>query len=87
VLDFTWSGSASSARDEGSVRMGIAGSLPTTSSDDYPGVGSRTQSADGHFVNISTTIISAPEPASGALVAFGLLGLALRARRVREQRR
>jgi MYXO-CTERM domain-containing protein len=82
TLNFTWTGSATSAKDEAAIRMGISGGLtgPTTA-DDYPGVGSRTIGGDGHFVTIGTTIIATPEPESGALVAFGLLGLALRARR------
>ena len=84
VLNFTWTGTATSTKDEAAIRMGIQGALtgPTTA-DDYPGVGSRTLANDGHFVTVNTTIISTPEPAPAALIAFGLLGLAIRARRVR----
>jgi len=48
--------------------------------DDYPGAGSRTQSNDGHFVDVKATIIATtPEPRR-SLVVLGLLALALRAR-------
>lgn len=85
TLNFTWTGNATSTKDEAAIRMGIQGGLtgPTTA-DDYPGNGGRTIGADGHFVTVGTTIISAPEPAPAALVALGLVALALRARRTRE---
>jgi hypothetical protein len=81
TLNFTWTGGATSAKDEAAIRMGISGGLtgPTTA-DDYPGVGSRTIGGDGHFVTVNTQILSIPEPESGALVAFGLLGLGVRRR-------
>lgn len=87
VLQFDWTSSVQSAQDGAAIRMGLQGGISTTTADDYPGVGSRTQSGDGHFVDVTATIISTPEPAAGALVAFGLLGLALRARRASVYRR
>ncbi len=87
VLNFTWTGSASSNNDEAAIRMGIPGGITNTTADDYPGLGSRTAANDGHFVDVTATIISAPEPAPAALVAFGLLGLAIRARRTSVRRR
>jgi hypothetical protein len=83
TLQFDFSSSVVSAQDAGSIRMGLAGTLPTTS-DDYPGAGSRTQSSDGHFVDVKTTVlVAAPESGSGGLLALGLLAIALRARRNR----
>lgn len=83
VLRFTWNGTASSNNDESAIRMGIAGTVGGVSADDYPGQGSRTLANDGHFVTVGATIISAPEPAPAALIALGLVALALRARRIR----
>jgi len=80
VLGFTWTASATSTRDEAAVRMGIPGSMNNaTTADDYS-LDGRSVSGDGHFVNVATTIISAPEPAPAALLVLGLVGLALRAR-------
>jgi hypothetical protein len=80
VLQFNFSSSVVSAQDGGAIRMGTAGSLPTTA-DDYPGAGSRTAANDGHFVDVKATVISAtPEPETAGLIAFGMLMLALRAR-------
>jgi PEP-CTERM motif-containing protein len=87
TLNFTWNGSATSTKDESAIRMGINGSLtgPTTA-DDYPGIGGRTASADGHFVNVTTQIVSVPEPHSGALLGLGLLGVGIRIRRITRSR-
>ena len=85
VLQFDWSSSANSVHDEGAIRMGMAGNVSSSAADDYPGVtfprDATQQSNDGHFVDVRATVISAaPEPASGGLVALGLVALALRAR-------
>jgi hypothetical protein len=80
TLNFSWSSSASSNYDGAAIRMGNSGGLSSTTADDYPGAGSRTQSGDGHFVDVKATIIAtAPEPDSGGLLALGLLALAMRA--------
>jgi hypothetical protein len=63
--------------------MGQTGGITGVTADDYPGAGglARTQSGDGHFVNVTTAIISTPEPAPAALIGLGLIGLAIRGRR------
>ena len=73
TLAFTWNSTASSSRDEVAVRMGIAGSLATTTADNYPGVGGRVASGDGHFVHVGLTLLSVPEPSSCLMLAAGLL--------------
>jgi hypothetical protein len=80
VLQFDWTSSAVSAFDEGAIRMGMAGNVNSSTADDYPGVGSRTQSGDGHFVDVKATIIATPEPETAMLVVFGTLLLAVRTR-------
>ena len=84
VLQFDFSSTVLSAQDAGAIRMGETGGISSTTADNYPGAGARVQANDGHFVTVRSTIISMPEPESGALVAFGLLGLALRGRRPRQ---
>jgi hypothetical protein len=84
TIAFTWNGTATSNNDEAAIRMGLAGALAGVSADDYPGQGARTAANDGHFVTVSTTILSAPEPEPVALVALGLVALAIRARRIRD---
>jgi len=83
VLQFDFNGlngsSVVSAQDAGAIRMGLAGGLPTTA-DDYPGVGARTSSADGHKVDVKATIIATPEPETAGLLAIGPVALALRRR-------
>lgn len=69
-----------SSGQEGSVRFGIAGSLSGVISDDYPGIGARSVSDDGHFVNVKLTFV--PEPASAALLALGALSLITRKKRI-----
>lgn len=62
---------------EAAVRFGIAGTMPGMTAEDYPGVGSRVASDDGHFVNVKLTFV--PEPASLSLMMMGGL-IALRRR-------
>ena len=86
VLQFDWASTAGAPRME--QRSGWAWRAPerpppTT----IRGSDRARQTDDGHFVNVRATIIAAPEPAAGALVAFGLLGLAIRARRAGIHRR
>jgi hypothetical protein len=66
--------------DETAVRMGLAGSGSSISggisADDYPGVGSRTQADDGHFVSMKATIVAiVPEPSSLVLAAMAMVGI------------
>jgi hypothetical protein len=82
TLDFTWSATASSNRTEAAVRLGLTGTVTSVTADDYPGVGSRTQTSDGHFVTVTAQVTSLPEPGSVGLLMLGLAGLgAFRARR------
>jgi hypothetical protein len=76
TLAFTWSASASSSQDEAAVRLGLGGSLATTTADDYPGAGGRTAANDGHTVGVGVTLLSVPEPMALVLLALGLAGLA-----------
>jgi hypothetical protein len=61
---------------EAAVRFGIAGSLSGVIVDDYPGIGGRSVSNDGHFVDVKLTFV--PEPASAALMTLGLAPFLLR---------
>ena len=78
TLTFSFNASATSTRqgnngDEAGVRMGLAGNATSYTAGNYPGVGARTLASDGHFV--TATLV--PEPAAGALMALGLVGLAI----------
>jgi hypothetical protein len=82
TLAFNWADSVTSAQDEASIRMGVDGGVTSATADNYS-LDGRTLSGDGHFVSVTTQIVSAPEPAPVALVALGLVALALRGRRAR----
>jgi hypothetical protein len=82
TLTFSFNASTTSTRqgnngDEAAVRMGIAGNATSYTAGNYPGVGARTLATDGNFV----TVTLVPEPASAALMAIGLIGLAMFGRR------
>src|SRR5690606_19717097 len=61
TLTFSWTGGCSSqdssifstGGDECAVRMGIAAAYSGETAGDYPGVGSRVQANDGHFVTVT----------------------------------
>lgn len=76
TLAFSWAASASSSRDEAAVRLGVGGGLTSTTADDYPGLGARVASGDGHFVNVGVTLLAVPEPATFALLGGGIAVLA-----------
>jgi hypothetical protein len=80
TLVFTYAASASTVDppgggqpqgDEAALRMGLDSALSFYTADNYPGAGARTLANDGIFVSASV-----PEPASEALLAIGLIGLA-----------
>jgi hypothetical protein len=75
TIAFTWNSTASGAQDEAAVKLGIAGSLATTTADDYAG----PTAGDGHLVGVGVTLLSVPvpEPDAAALLLLGLGGLAL----------
>jgi hypothetical protein len=74
TLTFSFTGSVTSAREEAAILGGIAGSLGTTTADDYPGVGGRSAGSDGHVTGILVTVI--PEPPTLLLVLSPLVAFA-----------
>jgi hypothetical protein len=77
-LRFTYQLSVRSVNGgEASILLGIPGTLTGMSADNYPGIGNRDASEDGHFVTVS--LVGAPPvvPTTGAmgLVALGALVL------------
>ncbi len=82
TLGFTFDISAQSAADQIAVQLGLPGAIDAAA---YPGIGGRDASTDGHYLSLSTRVISAPipEPGTFALVSLGLVGLALRRTRWR----
>jgi hypothetical protein len=90
-LDFTWSASASSGLDPGSIlpngssgadvaaRFGLAGtSVPFSNAANYPGSGNRNINLDGHFVTITAIVV--PEASTMTLIA-GAMVVGIMARR------
>jgi len=73
-LTFTFTGSVTSAREEAAILGGIAGSLGSTTADDYPGSGGRTAADDGHRTDVLVTLV--PEPPTALLVLMPLVALA-----------
>lgn len=87
TLDFSWTSAANSTcsgtgcsatgNDEMAVRLGQASTGSGFTAGNYPGVGGRTQSSDGHFANFSVTETTyVPEPGSLVLLTAGIAGLA-----------
>lgn len=72
--------------DEAAVRLGSSGPLSGATADDYPGpadVVDRIQNNDGHFITVTTTILSVPEPSTMVMAGIGAIGLCLAAWRRR----
>jgi hypothetical protein len=90
-LRFTFSTSAQSPQnvaggDEAAARFGASGPLGGATADDYPGPGDvvdRTQANDGHFVNVTATLLTVPEPGTVMFLGAGLAGLAVSGTRKR----
>lgn len=83
---FTWTMTATSPAalnggDETSVRLGFNNPLGGATADDYPGVGGRNINNDGHFVNITATMITVPEPSTFVMAGMAAFGLVFAARR------
>lgn len=92
TLAFNWTSNvnlptatAATGNDEIAIRLGIAGTQTSrVTAEDYPGSGSRTQSADGHFVTIGAEVTSVvPEPGTLLLLGAGVAGLAVSGSRKR----
>ena len=79
TLAFNFAIDAQSLSDQIAVQLGLPGGIAAA---DYPGVGDRDASADGHHLLLSTRVLFAPvpEPGTFALVSLGLVGLAARGR-------
>lgn len=81
TLQFTWTTTATSPQnvaggDEHAVRLGAPGPLGGASADDYPGPNNRNINNDGHFVNVTATIVAVPEPSTLAMATVAGLGIA-----------
>lgn len=84
TLNFTWTSLASSpstnflaSGDEASARFGDNNPLGGADADNYPGNPSRTQANDGHFVTVTATITTVPEPSTYAMGIMAGLGAVL----------
>jgi len=92
TLSFTWQGVTHSANgavnaDESVILMGLDTRISSDvgAADDYPGTSGRTNPAgDGHFVTITATVATVPEPSTFAIAGIGGIGLGLLAIRRRK---
>ena len=65
--------------DEAAARFGANGPLTGATADDYPGpndVVDRVQGNDGHFVNVTATLLAVLEPGTVMLLKRRFAGLA-----------
>jgi hypothetical protein len=91
TLNFTFTTSASAPQsalgaDEAAARFGASGALSGATADDYPGPGDvvdRIQANDGHFVHVTATLLTVPEPGTLMLLGAGFAGLAVAGTRKR----
>ena len=93
TLRFTFTTSASAPQsllgaDEAAARFGANGPLGGATADDYPGPGDvvdRNQALDGHFVTVTTNVLTVvPEPSTFAMLGLalaGFVGLVVRRKR------
>jgi hypothetical protein len=88
-LNFTWDAFASSTQgltpgDQIALQLGVDADLLAVDLISYPRIGGEAPSDDGHFVNITATVTSVPEPTGGAFLACVLAGAGVVVRRRRK---